>query len=121
MRMEELKELVTLISDVPQFVLWVLIGYLIYKLALLGSIYGVIRYVAGELFGWLRAQKVEIKQVRPILDDMVITGNLDRLVVQIGRLCGKGTGIQSRFLHPESIEWLAEAIDEKEARERQKK
>ena len=41
--MEELKILVGLIADLPALGVWVLAGYLIYKISVIGSIYGVIR------------------------------------------------------------------------------
>lgn len=41
--MEELKILVGLIADLPALGVWVLAGYLAYKISVIGSIYGVIR------------------------------------------------------------------------------
>lgn len=66
--MDELKELVGLIKDTPTFVLWVLLGFLAYKLAVVGSIYGVIRYGLGELFGWLRERKTLPPEVREVVE-----------------------------------------------------
>ena len=43
--MEELKLLIEAIAGLPTITLWVLVGYLVYKLAVVGSIYGVIREI----------------------------------------------------------------------------
>lgn len=41
--MDELRQLIEMVAGLPNVVLWVLIGYLVYKLVVVGSIYGVIR------------------------------------------------------------------------------
>ena len=41
--MEELKLLISMVNDLPALATWVLVGYLIYKITVIGSIYGVIR------------------------------------------------------------------------------
>lgn len=119
--MEELKELVTLVGHLPALTVWVLLGYLLYKLAVVGSIYGVIKLGITRLFDWLqqrKAREVEYKEVRPMLDGMCIRGETDRLTAQLHRLRGKGLTIESNYIHDRSIDWLRQAIDEKEERER---
>lgn len=112
--MEELKAILSMVQHLPTMALWVLVGYLVYQLAVIGSVYGVIRYVAGELFSWLRQKKIETKEIRPMLDGMCISGQLDPLIGQLHRLRGKGTNIQSNYIHMQSVEWLRQAIDAKE-------
>lgn len=112
--MEELKLVLGMIKDLPTATLWVLTGYLVYKLAVIGSIYGVIRFVAGRLFDWLqtkKAREVEYKEVRPMLDGVCIKDETDRLIAQIHRLRGKGLSISSHYIHSQSVDWLREAID----------
>lgn len=41
--MEELKQLIELVLKLPATALWILAGYLFYKLSVIASIYGVIR------------------------------------------------------------------------------
>jgi hypothetical protein len=69
--------------------------------------------VAGRYFDYKTTQKLEIKNIENRLDGMVITGNVDKLINQIYRCAGKGTGINSTYLHEQSIKWLKEAIDDK--------
>jgi hypothetical protein len=42
--MEELKLLIGMVSDLPAMAIWVLAGYLLYKLVVVGSIFGVIKF-----------------------------------------------------------------------------
>ena len=60
--MEELKELVTMLKDTPTFVLWVLCGYLVYKLAVIGSIYGLIRFAIDKTHDYLTKPKMVLYQ-----------------------------------------------------------
>lgn len=41
--MDELKLLIEMVANLPQLATWVLVGFLIYKVSVVGSIYGVIR------------------------------------------------------------------------------
>ena len=50
--MEELKLLIEAVAGLPTITLWVLVGYLIYKLAVIGSVYGVIRYGIEKFVEW---------------------------------------------------------------------
>lgn len=50
--MEEIKLLVEAVAKLPNAALWVLLGYLVYKLAVVGSIYGTIRFAVEKLHSW---------------------------------------------------------------------
>ena len=109
-----------MVGGLPTLTVWVLAGYLLYKLAVIGSIYGVIKYVTGELFQWLREKKalpVQTVEIRPVLDGMTIHTEQARLVAQIHRLRGKGVGIDSGYIHSQSVDCLREPTDAKEALE----
>lgn len=47
--MEELKQLIELVIKLPNTALWILAGYAIYKLAIVGSIYGTVRFTVEKL------------------------------------------------------------------------
>lgn len=117
--MEELKLLIDMVAHLPQMALWVLVGYLIYKLAVLGSIYGTIKFCAEKLHGWAVAKKTETVtreiNLRDSLHGISITsdGTLDELIRQVRRVCGK-KAYKSQFIHTASVDWLREAIDAKE-------
>lgn len=59
--LEEIKELVHLINSLPQLALWVMIGFWAYKVIIVGSVYGLIRFTVDKLHSWLTKPKV-VKQ-----------------------------------------------------------
>lgn len=119
--MDELKLLIEMVAHLPAMALWVLVGFFVYKVAIIGSVYGVIRFVAGRLFDWLQAKKtrkVEYKEIRPMLEGMCIKAETERLIAQLHRLRGKGLSIASEYIHSSSVDWLREAIDDKIEKDR---
>lgn len=117
--MEELRLLIEMVSHLPAMAMWVLVGFFAYKVAIVGSIYGVIRFVAGKLFDWLRAEKtkVEYREIRPVLDGMCVKAATELLIGQLHRLRGKGLSIPSEYIHEKSVDWLRDAIDDKIAKD----
>lgn len=122
--MEELKLLIDMVAQLPAMALWVLAGFYAYKVVIIGSIYGVIRFVGGRLFDWLqqrKAREVEYKEVRPMLDGMCVRAQTDRLIAQLHRIRGMGVNIPTDYIHEQSVDWLREAIDMKIEKEQQGK
>jgi hypothetical protein len=111
--MDELKLLIEMVASLPAMAMWVLVGFFAYKVVVIGSIYGVIRFVGGRLFDWLQQKKIEYKEIRPTLDGMCIPGNTDALIAQLHRIRGRGTNIKSGYIHQQSVDWLRSAIDMK--------
>lgn len=116
--MEELKMIVEMIAKLPQAALWVLIGFWAYKVIVVGSIYGLIRFTVDKLHHFLVQRKVappEIKQVeiRAMIDGMCIGGQVEPLIAQIHRVRGRGLNIKSEYIHSQGVSWLREAIDAK--------
>lgn len=121
--MEELRMIVEMVAKLPQTALWVLIGFWAYKVMIIGSVYGVIRFVVSKTHDYLVRRKVippEVKQieVRAMLDGLCIGSAVDPLMAQLRRLAGRNVGIKSEYIHNQSVEWLRDAIDEKLERER---
>ncbi|MDK6079668.1 hypothetical protein [Massilia varians] len=121
--MEELRMIVEMVAKLPQTALWVMIGFWAYKVMIVGSIYGVIRFVVSKTHDYLVTRKVvppEVKQieVRVLVDGICIGDAVDPLMNQLRRLVGMKTGIKTTYVHRQSVDWLREAIDEKLERER---
>lgn len=119
--MDELKLLIGMVTGLPAMAVWVLAGYLAYKLALVGSTFGIARLVVVRMFDWLstaKAREVEYKEIRPMLDGLCVRGETDRLIAQLHRLKGKGVSIKTDYIHGASVDWLREAIDAKIESER---
>lgn len=119
--MEELKLLAEMVSNLPAMALWVIAFFFGYKVVVVGSIYGVIRFVAQKGYEAVVAQQRKSEDRTYEVDKLVITGCFDDLMVELRRLRGKGTNIDSNYLHRASIEWLREAISDKCAKEQQQK
>lgn len=124
--MDELKLLIEAVAGLPTLTLWVLVGFLIYKLAMIGSVYGVIRFGIEKFVQWKTTPKHDLIQSTHLVKNMSITsdGTFEALLAQLSRLVGKGFNndiVGSRFIHGQSVDWLREAITEKELREAEKK
>lgn len=104
-----------MISHLPAMALWILAGFFVYKVAVIGSIFGIIRFITSHLFDWLKLiiTTRRYKQIENILEGMCTDGQVERLLAEIYRLRGKGVGIRSNYIHSKSVDWLREAIDMK--------
>lgn len=136
--LDELKLLIETVASVPQMALWVAFGFLFYKVFIWGSVVGAAlkawqmgnqsfrEWSAAREGNRLAVMQAEVekalidkspKATQLYLGKIAITGEEGRLEEQVKRIAGKRTGIGSKYIHNVSIDWLREAIDEKEARE----
>lgn len=118
--MEELKLLIGMVRELPGLALWVLVAFYAYKVMIVGSIYGLIRFIVEKTHSWLVTRKTADVNIRGTIDGMVIThDNSHRaLFAQLERLRGKrcgGGGLG--YIHGCSVEWLRDAIDAQEAKD----
>ncbi len=105
--MDELKLLIEMVSNLPTLAVWVLVGYLVYKVAVLGSVYGVLRLVIVKAHDWLTRPKI----VNWELGNMCITGpTKDLLIEQLHRLRF------TSYIHESGAQILRAALDEYEAK-----
>ena len=98
--MDELQLLVQTVAGLPTLTIWVLCGYLIYKLAVIGSIYGTIRYIADKFVEWRN------KPIKYQLENLMINEKVEHLfIAQIKRLTS------TTYIHENDIRKLKNAID----------
>jgi small-conductance mechanosensitive channel len=116
--MEELRMLVEMVATLT---VWVLFGYLVYQLSIMASIYATIRFCVTKVWEYLTVRRTVAPLQRIDIDGITITGAKDSLKEQLKRLAGKRVGIRSDYIHKSSVEWLAEAITEKEVRDSEAK
>ena len=123
--MEELKLLVEMVASLPSLAVWVVIAFYIYKVSIIGSIYGVIRFATAKLHDWAVTQKTAAPIEREISLHDLTYGIVIRdeqtqraLIAQISRVCGKNLSIDSTYIHMCSVDWLREAINDKEQKDR---
>ena len=107
---EELNLLMQTIAKLPDVAIWVLVGVFIYKVSIIGSIYGVIRLAINKMHDWLVCPERKTIEMRPTIDGMCISGTSDQLIAQLQRVRGAAT--QSTYIHLRDIDFLREALDD---------
>ena len=115
--MEELKLLVQMVASLPAMAMWVIAFFFVYKVVVVGSIYGLIRFAIDKAHNWLTTAKDRIEKVEtlPMIRGMTIDSELEYFIGQISRIRGKAVSVHSTYVHRQSVDWLKEAIDAKEA------
>ena len=118
--MEELKLLIGMVEDLPQMALWVIALFFFYKVAIVGSIYGVIRLGINRLHGWAVKPKHELVETdyTTKIDRLTINGEAPALISQLERIVGINTSIDTNYIHSSDISWLRDAITEKIERDK---
>ena len=107
--MEELKLLIEAVAGLPTITLWVLVGYLIYKLAVIGSVYGVIRYAIEKFVEWRTAPPPEqVIRKEYTMRHVAINDNVcDLLERQVLRLRKQNLS----YLHDDDVMQLQKILD----------
>jgi len=126
--MESLKELLTIVKDLPGMTLWILGGFLFYKFFITGLIVGSLTFVAKLLINKFHDIKTKpvVKQYR-IMDHFVEESTFDRFIDTLKKVSRCRIGYQEilsegRYMFGISVKdlsWLDQAIDEKKSRDSQ--
>ena len=119
--MDELKTLIEAVAGLPNLTLWVLVGYLVYKLAIVGSWFAIASLCVDKLHNWLITPKTELVQRQDVLKYLVIENCFESLMIQLHRIRNKGVNNNSDYIHSSDVNWLRDAIDEKEANDSKNK
>lgn len=115
--MEELRLLIEMVSNLPQLAVWVLIGYLVYKITIVGSIYALVRFVVQRVYDAWRDKHTAPVDVRMLLDGVEFdsTASRNELIKQLTRLkyvSDITTKYPSRLIHGiYGVKDLRECID----------
>jgi len=116
--MEELKLLIEMVANLPTLTVWVLAGYLAYKLSVIGSIYGLTRFGIDRLHDYLR-NRHESRDIRPTISGRTISGcatQLESIIVSLSNISNSGLG-RDGYIWPNDVAWLQEAVNEKKVKE----
>ena len=102
--MDELKLLIEMVAGLPSLAVWVLAAYLAYKVAVVGSIYGVLRLLIVKVHDWLTKPKTVALTIgaKPIDESTA-----EALNAQIARVCS------GSYYHMSDVQKLREALDAK--------
>lgn len=98
--MDELRMLIEAVAGLPTITLWVLIGYLIYKLAIIGSMYGVMRFAIQKFVEWKTNPKTFKVGGRAVNEAVAY-----EIEVQISRL------VSTSYIHSSDVLKLKQALD----------
>ena len=118
--MEELKILVEMVAGLPTMAIWVLIGFFIYKVCVVGSIFGVLRLLILKAHDWLKTPKDKLTKVNIYKDlgGIVIKEHYPELLQQIRRIRNtNGSSYISEYIHGSDVVWLEQAITDRKERE----
>lgn len=120
--MEELKLIMEMVRGLPQMAIWVLAGILLYKVAIIGSIFGVAKLLIERIHSWAMEPKDKLirKSATVEVDAITITGEKANFLRQLERISGVSCRITTRYIHDSDIEWLTAAITEKMQRDEKK-
>ena len=103
--MDELKMLIEMVANLPALAVWVLVGYLAYKIVVIGSIYGLVRFAIDKLYNWLTHDGP--RRFDPDKYVSLINGAQPKLIAQLHRI-KKG----SLYIHESDVLWLEKVLDE---------
>lgn len=127
--MDEMKLLIDMVGKLPQTALWVLLGFFLYKVIYVGSVFGVLKILITKIHDVfidmseksIERSKIEkglkVIDVVAKMNEITISAEVPKLIKQISRLVNTRTDCGSSYIHSRDVEWLKEAIDEKIARE----
>lgn len=123
--MDELKILVGMIKELPGTALWIVGLYFFYKVVIVGSIYGTIRYGLDRLKDIIQvrntakvnsiteSKKETIKDV--IIDGLCISsdGTYEHIIESLKMVRGHVNTCEMTYLHKTDAKWLRLAIQER--------
>lgn len=103
--MDELKLLIEMVANLPTLAVWVLVGFLCYKISVVGSIYGVIHLAIVKFHDW--ATRPPPPKVLTLRGKTISQDVADRLETAVTRIPGnKGL----LYIHNDDVSALEEAI-----------
>lgn len=114
--MELLKELVLLVKDLPDLALYVLAMFFAYKVIVIGSVYGVIRFCTEKICNMMSSRKENIVMNWQGLSFSYLVEEKD--LALIVKRAVRREGSYSNYIKEDDIAWLKSAVEEKIAREK---
>ena len=118
--LEIIKEAGTMLKDLPDLAIWILIGILFYKTLIIGSIFGVVKLVIIKTHDAITKPKVEQKSFT--LDGRFIChdGTYDRFISFIDKVVRDNeveSSHKGKYLHRSDVDFIMKAYEEKRDRD----
>lgn len=110
------KEMAQVIAMLPHIAVWILTGLLIYKVCVIGSIYGVVRLGITKLFD-AYTRRLESKEKPQIVDYNIgglfirTDGTLKRFIDVVKQAKRESQGPSGlNYLHDKDVAWIEDAV-----------
>jgi hypothetical protein len=105
--MDELKTLVEVVANLPSLTVWVLAGFLLYKLATLASMYALLQLVVVKIHDYKTRPPAPVPPTQMVFGRAFIDEGVEMaLRAQVERLKTNST-----YIHSSDVLKLAKAID----------
>lgn len=105
--MDELKLLIDTVAGLPTLTIWILAGYLLYKLCVIGSVYGVIKYAIQKFVEWRTMPPPAPHPIQYKFGGFAINEDVAlALIAQLQRLAS------TNYIHASDVTKLSKAIDQ---------
>ncbi len=116
--MEELKELINMVANIPSMALWVIAAFWAYKVIVIGSVYGLIRFGIDKLYSYLTNPKTVIIKSR--VGDEVVNEEVEQAILNMVRECRGIASGSNVYFHSPDLAWIQTAIREKKEKDGKK-
>lgn len=113
--MDELKVLIGMVAGLPGLAIWVLVAFYAYKVVVIGSIYGLVRFIVARVADLVTTRRLAF-DITEEVNGLLISNCRGRLISLLWQV-RSGSGIDSNFVHPRDMDRLEQAWLEFRARE----
>lgn len=112
---QEVQDLIKVISHLPDYVLWVLAGLLFYKIFIIGNIYAVLRLAINKLYDYLINRNKEVKH-EVTFKGLSLDEGVDGILLSLLSKVRTDSNKYSNYLRSSDILELTRAWEEYQAR-----
>lgn len=120
--LEILREAGTILKDLPELAIWILLGILVYKIFIVGGVIGLIKFAIGKMHSYLTLRNNNANKPKEIVTKYDIGARFiknDGTLGVFNQLLDEvhtGVGINSDYIHKQDVQFLLDAVREKRAR-----
>lgn len=108
--MEELKVLVGMVEDLPGLAIAAIVAFYVYKVAILGSLYGVVRFVTQRVHDVLITKREEIKYVQVKNNKGLLPSTIEEAYLPLAREMER-VASDTGYIHLSDVKKLRAALD----------
>lgn len=123
--LEIIKEAGTILKDLPDLAIWILVGILFYKIFIIGGVITLAKYFINKVHNYLTQKDTNATQPKEVVTKYDIGGRFIKSDGAFGRFnqlldeMHTGVNIESKYIHEQDVTFLLDAIREKRLRDKQ--